>query len=203
MISVNPNVISNHEVAKILKGTIIPRPVSFVTTISDEKVVNGAPFSFFNIVAAAPPMISLSIQREGGILKDTARNIEGNGEFVVHIVDEDNVVKVNETAAPLPFNVSELKIAKMTEVPSEKISVPGVKEAKVRMECKLVKAIPLEKDGTVVCDLFIGEVVQFHLDERIYETNGRITANKLNPVSRLAGADYAKLGTLFSIERPK
>ena len=203
MISLNPNAISENETAKILKGTIIPRPIAFVTTISEEKIVNGAPFSYFNIVAASPPMISLSIQREGGFIKDTARNIEFNGEFVVHIVDEENVAKVNETAASLPFNKSELELADMTEVRSEKISVPGVIEAKVRMECKLVKAIPLEKDGTVVCDLFIGEVVQFHLDEGIYEANGRITANKLNPVSRLAGADYAKLGTLFSIERPK
>lgn len=103
------------------------------------------------------------------------------------------MAKVNETAAPLPYNKSELELANLTEVQSEKISVPGVMEAKVRMECNLVKVIPIEKDGKVICDLFIGEVIQFHLDEGIYEANGRITAGMLNPVSRLAGADYAKL----------
>jgi len=203
MISINPNAISEHEVSKILKGTIIPRPIAFVTTLSDKKVVNGAPFSYFNIVSPNPPMISLAIQREDGNQKDTTRNINNNGEFVVHIVDQDNVSKVNVTAASLPYNESELELAKMTQVRSEMISVPGIKEAKVRMECKLIKAIPLEKEGRVVCDVFIGEAVHFHLDEKIYEENGRITVEKLNPVSRLAGADYAKIGEVFSIIRPE
>ncbi|HWL13547.1 MAG TPA: flavin reductase family protein [Ureibacillus sp.] len=203
MISLNPSTMTEREVFKILKGTIIPRPIAFVTTMSNEKIVNGAPFSYFNIVAPNPPMISLAIQREGGQIKDTAKNIELNREFVVHIVDRDNVSKVNETAASLPYNESELELAQMTQVPSELISVPGIKEAKVRMECKLVKAIPLETDGKVVCDLVIGEVVQFHLNEEIYEENGRINAEKLNPVSRLAGSEYAKIGELFSIKRPE
>jgi len=202
MISINPNDISEREVYKILKGTIIPRPIAFVTTISQEKIINGAPFSYFNIVSPNPPMVSLSIQRERG-LKDTARNIYNNGEFVIHVVDRENVAKINETATTLPYNESEIELAKLTQVPSEIITVPGVKEAKVRMECKLVKAVPLEKEGTAVCDLFIGEVVQFHLDEAIYEDNGRISAKSLNPVSRLAGAEYAKIGELFSIERPE
>ncbi|MDN4494608.1 flavin reductase family protein [Ureibacillus aquaedulcis] len=202
MISINPNAITEHEVSKILKGSIIPRPIAFVTTISDEKIVNGAPFSYFNIVCAHPPMISLAIQRENGNIKDTARNIKSNEEFVVHIVDRDNVEKVNETAARLPYNKSELELAKMTQLPSKLISVPGIKEAKVRMECKLVKAIPLESEGRVISDLVIGEVVQFHLSDEIYEENGRINVERLNPVSRLAGAEYAEIGGLFSIKRP-
>lgn len=202
MLSINPKDISETGIFKILKGTIIPRPIAFVTTISEEKVVNGAPFSYFNIVAPNPPMISLSIQRVNGELKDTAKNIYKTNEFVVHVVDRDNVEKINETAATLPYNQSELELAKLTQVKSEKISVPGVKESKVRMECKLVKAIPLG-DEDPVCDLFIGEVVQFHLDEAVYEDNGRIDAEALNPVSRLAGAEYAKIGELFSIERPE
>lgn len=203
MISINPNELTEREVSKILKGTIIPRPIAFVTTSSDQNIVNGAPFSYFNIVCAHPPMISLAIQRENGAIKDTARNIKNNEEFVVHIVDHDNVAKVNETAAPLPYNESELELAEMTQVPSELISVPGIKESKVRMECKLVQAIPLESKGEVVCDLLIGEVIQFHLNEEIYEENGRINAERLNPVSRLAGSEYAKIGELFSINRPE
>lgn len=202
MLTINPKEISEYDVFKILKGTVIPRPIAFVTTISEELVVNGAPFSYFNIVAPNPPMISLSIQRVNGELKDTARNIYKTNEFVVHIVDRDNVGKINETAATLPYNQSELELAKLTQVTSEKVSVPGIKESKVRMECKLVKAIPLG-DGESVCDLFIGEIVQFHLDEAVYDENGRINAEALNPVSRLAGAEYAKIGELFSIERPE
>ncbi len=202
MYSINPKEASEKDVNKILKGTIIPRPIAFVTTMSEEMIVNGAPFSYFNIVTTNPPMISLSIQRVDGELKDTARNIYKTNEFVVHIVDRDNVAKINETAATLPYNQSELDLAKLTQVPSEQVSVPGIKEAKVRMECKLTKAIPLGYNETV-CDLFIGEVVQFHLDEAIYEENGRISAETLNPVSRLAGAEYANIGELFTIERPK
>ncbi|MFC7687930.1 flavin reductase family protein [Ureibacillus sp. GCM10028918] len=203
MIAINPKDITEHEISKILKGSIIPRPIAFVTTISNEKIVNGAPFSYFNIVCAYPPMISLAIQRENGDIKDTARNIKSNEEFVVHIVDQDNVAKVNETAAPLPYNKSELELAKMTQVTSKLISVPGIIEAKVRMECKLIQAIPLESDGKVICDLLIGEVIQFHLNDEVYEENGRINAEKLNPVSRLAGSEYAKIGELFSIKRPE
>ncbi|KGR77289.1 flavin reductase family protein [Ureibacillus sinduriensis] len=203
MISINPNDLTEHEVSKILKGTIIPRPIAFVTTSSDQNIVNGAPFSYFNIVCAHPPMISLAIQRENGAMKDTTRNIKSNEEFVVHIVDRDNVTQVNETAAPLPFNESELELAKMTQVPSTSISVPGIRESKVRMECKLVKAIPLDSEGGSLCDLLIGQVIQFHLNEEIYEENGRINAEILNPVSRLAGSEYAEIGELFSIIRPE
>lgn len=153
MISIQPKNNSERENYKILTGTIIPRPIAFVTTISDEGVVNGAPFSYFNIVSSNPPLVSVAIQRANGNLKDTARNIYNNGEFVVHIVDQNNVKQVNETAASLPYNESELDIANLTQVPSDMINVPGVKESKVRFECKLVQALPLlnEENLEVIC----------------------------------------------------
>ncbi|HWL12410.1 MAG TPA: flavin reductase family protein [Ureibacillus sp.] len=203
MLSINPKDVSERDNYKLLTGTIIPRPIAFVTTKSTEGVVNGAPFSYFNIVSANPPLVSLAIQRPNGRVKDTARNIYSSGEFVVHIVDSENVNQINETAASLPPNESELVIANLTEVNSLLVNVPGIQEAKVRMECKLIKAIPLKDEENPGSDLFIGEVVLFHIDESIYEENGRIDAEKLGAVSRLAGSDYASLGKLFSIERPK
>jgi len=119
----------------------------------------------------------------------------------VHIVDDENVSKINETAASLPATESEIELANLTLVQSENISVPGVKEAKVRMECRLVQAIPLGGDGPG-SDLFIGEVVRFHIDEEIYE-DGRINPRGLNAISRLAGSSYAAIGDIFSIDRPK
>ncbi|MCK1996934.1 flavin reductase family protein [Psychrobacillus psychrodurans] len=201
MISIDPKQNSERDNYKLLIGSIIPRPIAFVTTQSEDEIVNGAPFSYFNIVSSNPPMVSLAIQRPGGRVKDTARNIYGNQQFVVHIVDDENVAKINETAASLPAAVSEIELANLTLVPSEYISVPGVKEAKVRMECRLIQAIPLggEEPGS---DLFIGEVVRFHIDEAIYE-NGRIDPKGLNAISRLAGSSYATIGDIFSIERPK
>lgn len=201
MISIDPKQGSERENYKLLIGTIIPRPIAFVTTLSEGGTLNGAPFSYFNIVSSNPPMVSLAIQRPGGRLKDTARNIYDQQQFVVHIVDEDNVGAINQTAASLSPTESEIELAKLTPVPSERIAVPGVKEAKVRMECKLVQAIPLggEEPGS---DLFIGEIVQFHIDEEIYQ-KGHIDPRGLNAVSRLAGSNYATIGEIFTIERPE
>lgn len=203
MKSINPKDNGERDNYKLLIGTIIPRPIAFVTTKSDEGVINGAPFSYFNIVSSNPPLISISISRKNGQLKDTARNIYQSGEFVVHIVDQENVKQINETAASLPPNESELEIANFTQVRSDLINVPGILESKVRFECKLVKAIPLKDEENPGSDLIIGEIVLFHIDESIYEENGRIHIEKLGAVSRLAGTDYATIGDIFSIERPK
>ncbi|PIC62560.1 hypothetical protein CSV79_16490 [Sporosarcina sp. P13] len=201
MISIDPTKNSERDNYKLLIGSIIPRPIAFVTTQSEDGIVNGAPFSYFNIVSSNPPMVSLAIQRPTEHLKDTARNIYNTKQFVVHIVDDENVAKINETAASLPATESEIELANLTLVPSEDVSVPGVNEAKVRMECRLVQAIPLGGDGPG-SDLFIGEIVRFHMDEKIYE-DGRIDPRGLNAISRLAGSSYAKVGEIFSIERPK
>ncbi|MEK3739089.1 flavin reductase family protein [Paenibacillus sp. FSL H7-0941] len=201
MISIDPKHNSERENYKLLIGTIIPRPIAFVTTQSEEGLLNGAPFSYFNIVSSNPPMVSLAIQRPAGRLKDTARNIYDNQQFVVHIVDEENVAKINQTAATLPASESEIELANLTPIQSTSVAVPGVLEAKVRMECKLVQAIPLggEEPGS---DLFIGEIVQFHIDELIYQ-EGHIDPRVLNAVSRLAGNNYATLGEIFTIDRPE
>jgi len=202
MLSIDPNTNTERENYKFLIGSIIPRPIAFVTTLSEDGVLNGAPFSYFNIVSSNPPMISLSIQRSGGKQKDTARNIIKQKEFVVHIVDEENVEKVNKTAASLPPHESEIDLAQLTKVESEKISVPGVKQAKIRMECVLEYSLELGEKELPGCDLIIGKVIQFHIEDDIYE-NGRINPRGLAAVSRLAGANYAKIGEVFEIERPK
>lgn len=201
MISIDPKKNSERENYKLLIGSIIPRPIAFVTTQSEDGTLNGAPFSYFNIVSSNPPMVSLAIQRPDGRLKDTARNIYNNQQFVVHIVDDENVGQINQTAAFLPATESEIELANLTPVQSECVAVPGVIEAKVRMECNLVQAISLGDEGTG-SDLFIGEIVRFHIDESIYN-EGRIDPRALNAVSRLAGSDYATIGEIFTIERPE
>ncbi|TDL75391.1 flavin reductase family protein [Rhodococcus qingshengii] len=202
MLSIDPASLSERENYKFLIGSIIPRPIAFVTTSSKDGVLNGAPFSYFNIVSSNPPMISLSIQRPSGRQKDTARNIIESKEFVVHIVDEQNVEKINKTAANLPPEESEIELAHLSPVESVKISVPGIKEAKIRMECSLEHSLELGGTETLGCDFIIGKVVQFHIEEDIYE-NGRINPRGLAAVSRLAGNYYAKIGEIFDIERPQ
>lgn len=202
MLSIDPASLTERENYKFLIGSIIPRPIAFVTTISKDGVLNGAPFSYFNIVTSNPPMISLAIQRSEGRQKDTARNINDIREFVVHIVDEQNVEKINETAAALSPDQSEIELAQLTPVESMKISVPGVMEAKIRMECTLEHSLELGGVDSPGCDLIIGKAVQFHIEKDIYE-KGRINPRGLAAVSRLAGINYAKIGEMFSMERPK
>jgi flavin reductase (DIM6/NTAB) family NADH-FMN oxidoreductase RutF len=202
LLSIDPALNSDKENYKFLIGSIIPRPIAFITSMSKSGVLNGAPFSYFNIVSANPPMISVAVQRSGGRQKDTARNIIEMKEFVVHIVDEQNVEKVNKTAATLPPDESEIEFAQFTPVDSNKISVPGVQEAKIRFECILEQVVPIAGTDSPSCDFIIGRVVQFHIEPGIYE-NGRIDPHGLGAVSRLAGNDYAKIGEIFTKERPK
>ncbi|HWO95247.1 MAG TPA: flavin reductase family protein [Bacillus sp. (in: firmicutes)] len=202
MLSIDPLSLAERENYKFLIGSIIPRPIAFITSLSEDGVLNGAPFSYFNIVSSNPPLISVSIQRKEGNRKDTSRNIILNREFVVHIVDETNVEKVNVTASNLPSDESEVKLAGLTPVESIKVSVPGIQEAKIRMECVLEHYVELDDQaGTPGCDLIIGRVIQYHIEKSLYE-KGRIHQEKLGAVSRLAGNNYAKVGEVFIIERP-
>ncbi|MUK90536.1 flavin reductase family protein [Ornithinibacillus sp. L9] len=204
MIPIDPRGKSAKENYKLLIGSIIPRPIAFVTSLAEDGIVNGAPFSFFNVVSSNPPMISISVQRREGEIKDTARNILEKHEFVIHIVDVQNVQTVNTTAASLAANESEIEMANMTTVESDVITVPGVKEAKVRMEFKLEKHIELGEGDYIDTDFIIGKIVKYHMDDSVYNAEtGRINYDALGAVSRLAGFDYAKIGDIFSIERPK
>lgn len=202
MLSIDPKELSERETYKLLIGSIIPRPIAFITSLSKENIVNAAPFSYFNIVCANPPLISVAINRVHGRHKDTARNILERKEFVVHIVDEAIIHEVNETAAKLPPEENELEHTKLTTIASKTVTVPSVKEAKVRFECRLEKHLPIGEVGAVVStDLIIGRVQQILVDESIYY-NGKIDPRALNAVSRLAGASYATIGEIFNIPRP-
>lgn len=203
MLTIDPSTLSAKEVYKFFIGSVIPRPIAFVTSKGSNGVINGAPFSFFNIVSSDPPILSVAVQRKGGQQKDTARNISENNEFVIHICDEDNIGAINETAASLPPDESELELAKMTLAESSVISVSGIKEAKIRIECKLEQIVEMKDDnGVVTCDLILGRAVCFHIEDSLYK-DGRINPHLLKHVSRLAGNDYSKLGELFTITRPK
>lgn len=206
MISIDPGGQSAQENYKLLIGSVIPRPIALVTTLSEEGVLNAAPFSFFNIVTASPPILSLSVQRKNGLRKDTARNAIAVGAFVVHIADERYAEAMNATAAPVEPHVSEVELAGLTAVPSDCIAVPGIAEARIRMECVLEQALPLgegegEGEEEPSCDLLLGRVVRFHMADELYK-DGCINAADLQPISRLAGNDYARLGSSFTLIRP-
>jgi flavin reductase (DIM6/NTAB) family NADH-FMN oxidoreductase RutF len=202
MISIDPAAQSERENYKLLIGSVVPRPIAFVTTLSQHGVLNGAPFSYFSIVSSNPPLLSVSVQRRNGEMKDTSRNAIETGELVIHIVDEANVEGINQTAATMPPNDSEVAFAGLTPINSEAVKVPGIAESKFRMECVLAHTFELGgTEGIPGCDLLIARVVRFWIAEEILQ-EGRIDAEKLAPVSRMAGDFYSNLGKVFTIDRP-
>ncbi|ATY84909.1 hypothetical protein CVV65_08230 [Kyrpidia spormannii] len=184
---------------KLLIGAVLPRPIAFVTTRGRDGLVNAAPFSFFNVAASDPPMITLSIMRRGGVMKDSARNISETGEFVVNAVHRDLVAVANACSADYPPNVSEVEVVGIDLVPSRKINVPGIAKARIRMECRLETMIPLGRGPNA--DLIVGEVIHLFVDDALYR-DGKIDLHRFDPVGRLAGADYCRVESIFSLVRP-
>ncbi|MGE6630300.1 flavin reductase family protein [Bacillus sp. NPDC077027] len=205
MITLQMNELSQKEAYKILSGSIVPRPIAFITSLSKENVLNAAPFSFFNVVSANPPLLAVSIGRPNGVMKDTAQHITDRKEFVVHVSDEQIIEDVNQTAATLSRDQSELNRTHLHTIESTVITVPGVKEARIRFECKLMKHITFQNDeGETTVDHLIGRVVCAHLDEAVYDAKkGYIATDVLKPIARLAGNDYAHLGDAFVLKRPE
>lgn len=120
----------------LLASLVTPRPIALVTTLSPEGNINAAPFSFFNVLGANPPIIAFAPgDRDDGTPKDTARNIRLTHEFVVNLVDEAIAEPMNQCAASLPYGVSELESAKLTTLPSATIKTPRIAEAPASLEC--------------------------------------------------------------------
>lgn len=197
--------LTKHALYKFLIGTVVPRPIALITTLSEEGITNIAPFSFFNIVSSQPPILSVAIQRhDDGTMKDTARHITSHKEAIVHVVTETNVHDANQTAAPLNINNSELDLTQFTTCHSSTSCIPALNESPVRFETRLNEHIEIKTEGHTVSDLMLLEIKHLYIDETLYDSEqGYVDVAKLQPVSRLAGDDYATLGNFFTIERPR
>ena len=201
-ISIDTKEISFQERYKLLIGSIVPRPIGFISTISSSGVYNVAPFSFFNGVCSEPMTVLFCpvIRGSDGEEKDTLKNIKATNEFVVNIVSEDFASEMNQCSAEYPALVDEFKESGLTSIPAKLVKPPLVKESKINMECKLLHLVEIGKKpgaGSVV----IGEVVYVHVSEDVYK-DGKIILNKLKPIGRLGGTDYCRVTDIFSIPRP-
>lgn len=201
MIQKSPSDLTERENYKLLIGSIVPRPVALVTTRSEAGIVNVAPFSYFSIVSSNPPIVSLAIQRKMHELKDTAANLLATKEAVIHILDEDNVVDGNKTAATLPREESELTQTTFSTDDAQTVKVPVLRESKIRFETELYQHIEIKENEQITADLLLLKITHYQVDESIYD-EGRILIEKLKPVSRLAGNNYAKIGEIFTLVRP-
>lgn len=187
---------------KLLTGTIIPRPIGWISTIDENGVNNLAPFSYFNIVSSYPPCVMLSTRRDNDKNKDTLNNVLTNNEFVVNLVTMDNVEQMNTTSGNFPPNVDEFEITNLTPIDSEYVKPKRVKESLVNLECKMIHNYFIkDKNGNETACVIIGEVQIIHIDDSIVSENYRINLDKYKPVARLAGSNYSTLGEIFSIKR--
>ncbi len=202
-ISLDPKELSMKDKYKLLIGAIVPRPIAFVSTLSKDGVANLAPFSFFNGISSDPPclIISTTYRSSDGEKKDTARNIEDTGEFVVNVVTEEIVGPMNQTSAEYAQDISEFEKAGLTKAPSQIIKAPRVAESPINLECKLYQTVHIGAPGPGSSILIVGEIVHYHLRKDVYE-DGRILTEKLKPVGRLAGTSYCPVREIFNIPRP-
>ncbi len=193
----NFNNISSQDKFKLLTSSVVPRPIAWISSKDSNGVYNIAPFSYFNLVSTEPPLISVSIRRDGGVTKDTANNIFTTKEFVVHIVDVDNLEMANKSSFEYRSMVSEIDELGLTRVKSKFVGTDGVKEAKIRLECVYEKHLNLE-----TADLFIGRVVGMQVDDDVVD-NEKIDLQILEPASRLGGPNYGLVGEVIPLEKPK
>jgi flavin reductase (DIM6/NTAB) family NADH-FMN oxidoreductase RutF len=197
----DPSVLDQSAVYKLLTGTVIPRPIGWISSISKEGAINLAPFSFFNAVGEDPPHVMFSTVRPNNTNKDTLNNVLETGEFVVNLVTEELVEKMNLTSASVPPDQNEFELAQLTPASSLVVKAPRVLESPVAMECKVVHHYSLEDHQHGGATIVIGRVVMFHIDEAILSDNYRINMDVYRLVARLAGSNYSKLGEIFSIKR--
>jgi flavin reductase (DIM6/NTAB) family NADH-FMN oxidoreductase RutF len=188
---------------KLIIGSVVPRPIAFVSTQSPDGILNLAPFSFFNGVCSNPPTVLFcpGIRGTDGKKKDTLLNIEATGEFVVNIVSEDISCQMNETAAEVAPEVNEFELAGLTPAPSVIVKPPRVLESPISMECRLQQVIYVGDGSIGSGSVVLGTVVQFHVREDIYHS-GRIDVSRLKPVGRLAGSSYCYVRETFELQRP-
>lgn len=192
---------------KFLTGSIIPRPIAWITTVNPEtKIINAAPFSYFNVVAKNVPLVSVSINRQSdGIMKDTANNLVNSLEGVIHLVDDTVLHQMNETAASLPADKGELTDSHLTLIDSRSIQTPAIEEAPIRMETKVHQHIEIkDHEEQIISDLFILEVLDYYFSEEVFdEAKEYILPEKLSPIARLAGDSYSHINNIVDIKRPK
>ncbi len=195
----NPNEIESSAVYKLLTGSIIPRPIGWISTVDQNGINNLAPFSYFNIVGEKHIMFSTA--KNKGNNKDTLNNILQNNEFVLNMVTEDVVEAMNMTSAELPANEDEFTFANLTPIDSNLIQPKRVKESKISFECKMIHNYTMPHTENNGATMIVGEIVMMHFDDAVLLDNYKINMENYKPVSRLAGSNYSKIGEIFSIKR--
>ncbi|MCH1881343.1 flavin reductase family protein [Agrococcus sp. ARC_14] len=182
--------LSASEAYRLLTGVIVPRPIAWITSRSADGVLNLAPFSAFTLVANDPPMVGVNIGLRAGTPKDTAANIEATGEYVIHIPSWSMQHAVHESSEVHPPHVDEAEHLGLATVPSDVVGVPRLRDAPIALECRLDRVVSFGRAGA---RFTVGEVLRFHIRADLL-VDGKIDTVALDPVARIAGPTYARVG---------
>lgn len=191
-------------VYKLLTGSVIPRPIGWISTVDAHGVPNLAPFSFFNVVCANPPTVLFCpmVRANNGGFKDTLHNVRATGQFVVNIVTESLGAAMNATAVEIAPDVDEFALAGLETAPSATVRPPRVATSPIHFECRLNQVVEVSNQpggGSVV----IGTVQHIHIDERVLLGTDKIDPLVLQPIGKLAGNTYTRVADLFELVRPE
>ena len=193
---IDPAYLDPETAYRLITGVVVPRPIAWVTSLSATGVLNLAPFSAFMFVSPKPPMLAISVGRKGNTYKDTAQNILNNEEYVVHIADSSLMNAVHESSTEHPPEVSEVEELRLATLPGERIKVPRLAAAPIAMECRFRQCLEF---GETRSRLIVGEVLVFHIRDGLLQ-NGKIETEALDPIARIAGPRYARLGEIVTLK---
>jgi len=200
---IDPAAVQPADLYALLTGVVVPRPIAFVSSLSDSGTANLAPFSFFNAGGANPPSLVFSTVTSGaGRDKDTLHNVRATGEYVVHIAPWSLREKMNQASADYAPDVDEFEMAGFTKAPSLKVKPWRAAECPIAMECRLHQIVK-HGDGPFGAHYVIGEVVLFHVAELLL--NGlRVDSASIDAIARLGGPNYTRVTreTVFAMPRP-
>lgn len=200
----DPTTLSHQSIYKILTGSILPRPIGWISSIDLDGRPNLAPFSFFNVVCSNPPTLLFCPMIRGvdGSPKDTLNNVRQTGEFVVNIVTEDLLNAMNDTSIEAPSEFNEFEFAGLTLSPSVTVRPPRVLESPIHFECKVNQILDINNapgGGSIV----IGTITHIHAEERVMLGTDKINLTALQPIGRLMGAAYCRVEQVVELDRPK
>jgi flavin reductase (DIM6/NTAB) family NADH-FMN oxidoreductase RutF len=184
---------------KLLSGVVVPRPIAFVTTVSEAGIVNAAPYSFFNVFSDDPPLIVLGLQHKPDLTrKDTTHNIDRTGEFVVNMVDEPLAQAMNDAAASFPPGTSEPEVLGLALAPSLTSRVPRLAAAPIALECRKSVSLVFGPGR----ELLVGEVTGLHARAGILDPETlRVDFAAYQPIGRLFGDLYTRQTEIFAMKR--
>lgn len=199
-ISMTPDDLPPREASRLMLSIVAPRPIAWISSMGADGSLNLAPFSFFNAVSANPPIVMIAVGARKGVPKDTLRNAQETGEFVIHIVDETLAEAMNLTSGEWEYGVNEFELAALETIPSIEVKPPRVAAAPVALEAKLAQIVPVEGTSST---LILARILRYHLRADLLRPDGLIDATLLQPITRLGGAEYATTGRVFEMSRPQ